>query len=55
MPRTIIVKNGELLLRDKHIIGWYTDEVSVFGNGAKIGAKREHIGKVAYVVIMDGN
>lgn len=42
-----------MVFREKHIIGFFEKTISEFGNGAKIDAPKEHIGKRVYVVIVD--
>jgi len=50
--REIKVDNGELRITED-IETIYEQKVTPFGNSAKIGSKKEYIGKRAYVIIVN--
>jgi putative transposon-encoded protein len=49
--RKIQVKKGDLNIKERvEVI--YEQTITPFGNSAKVGAPKEHIGKRAYVIII---
>ncbi|MBI4176185.1 MAG: DUF2080 family transposase-associated protein [Candidatus Aenigmarchaeota archaeon] len=48
------VVGGRLVLKDGEIALIYEKKITPYGNGAKVDAPKKHIGKRAYVVIMQG-
>ena len=49
--RTIGVRKGNLELKDNTIEVIYEKTITKFGNGAKIDAPKEYLGKKVYVLI----
>ena len=49
--RKIQVKQGNLELKDNSIEVIYEKTITNFGNGAKIDAPKEYLGKKVYVLI----
>ena len=49
--RKISVKKGNLELKDNNIEIIYEKTITNFGNGAKIDAPKEYLGKKVYVLI----
>ena len=49
--RRIQVKEGNLELKDNSIEVIYEKTITNFGNGAKIDAPKEYLGKKVYVLI----
>ena len=49
--RKISVKKGNLELKDNSIEVIYEKTITHFGNGAKIDAPKEYLGKKVYVLI----
>lgn len=41
----IKIRKNELILKDKNIVGFYKANITKFGNGAKIGCKKEFLEK----------
>jgi len=50
--RKITLKKGNLTLSDE-VISFYEKTITRFGNGAKIDAPKEFLGKKAYVMICE--
>lgn len=48
------IEGGNILLKDGKVAMIYEKIITKYGNGAKVDAPKKHIGKRAYVVIMDG-
>lgn len=46
------VKKGNLEIKDKNVVAFYTAEVAKFGNSAKLNCKKEFLGKKAVVIIL---
>ena len=49
--RTIGVRKGSLELKDNAVEVIYEKTITKFGNGAKIDAPKEYLGKKVYVLI----
>ena len=49
--RTINIKKGTLNIKE-NVELIYEQTITPFGNSAKIGAQKQHIGKRAYVIII---
>lgn len=49
--RKIELKNGNLMLEEKGILGFLEKEVTPFGNSAKVDCPRRFVGKRAYLII----
>jgi len=47
------VSGGKLILKDGKVLMIYEKRITKYGNGAKIDAPKKHIGKRAYVVIVE--
>ena len=47
------ITGGKLLLKDGDITMIYEKKITRYGNGAKIDAPKKHLGKRAYVIIME--
>ena len=52
--RKIQVKKGNLELKDNCIEVIYEKNITKFGNGAKIDAPKEYLGKKVYVLVRKG-
>jgi len=50
--RKIQIKKGDLTIKEK-VKTIYEQQITPFGNSAKIGAQKKHIGKRAYVIILE--
>jgi len=49
--RKIELKNGNLMLEEKDILGFLEKEVTPFGNSAKVDCLKKFVGKRAYIII----
>lgn len=49
--RTIELKNGNLRLEEKGILGFMEKEVTPFGNSAKVDCPKKYLGKRAYIIV----
>jgi len=49
--RTIELKNGNLKLEEKGILGFLEKEVTPFGNSAKVDCPKKFVGKRAYLIV----
>jgi len=49
--RKIELKNGNLTLEEKDVLGFLEREVTPFGNSAKVDCPKKFVGKRAYIII----